>query len=168
MQVTVTRQWYIVLAAYGAVGLLLRLAIFPVESYLHAHAMRTGIPVMLAVNLALPILIIMLAVYCPRFPVISAGAVLATLGWIIGGMLLRDWHISHWTTSLLRDSTHPILIPATLEYILVGATAAAVATEVRAGRVTANGGPTCPACGFPLERANAIRCPDCYAPIPPN
>ncbi len=151
-------RWPPALAAYLCLGFVLGLGW--VQDLAGRAWGRPGLGTAIAVNLLMPLVAMGVSVVYPRARTAAAGGVLITVGWVLARMVWVDWMFWRWNLALLARMTHPLLVPATMGYIVIGIGAAyAVQPWRRVG--LADAGLRCAGCGYLLTGIEEARCPEC-------
>lgn len=158
-------RWPQMLGFYLALGLL---AGSGVAQWLGQRSLgRPGLGTATAINLLLPLGAVGLAFAYPSRRVAAGGGVLLTAGYVLGTAFRSDPRFWLWTPAMLPQITHPVQLPATLAYVLIGV---GVAWAVRGWRRVglADAHLRCRACGYLLVGVPGPRCPECGWPCEPG
>jgi len=148
-----------VLPAYLFGGLFIGAAVPPLKLFAAAHFGRTGYAVAFVVNIAMPVLVVSLAAVYPRFGVVLAGTLTATIAFLATIGLNAPPLTAGWLRNLLGQMG-PILFVACIAYHLLAAGTVAVLRPFR--RVGRPPDPAaCIRCGYLLIGLIADRCPEC-------
>jgi hypothetical protein len=120
--------------------------------------------VVITVNVLLPGLIILTALWHPRWLLAIPGALLALGGYTIAKMLLLDCQFWTWKPALVGQALHPIVLVA----CIVGGLFAMLACVVVSGRRRvglADKRLRCKKCEYLLVGVSTGVCPECGAAI---
>jgi hypothetical protein len=127
--VSVKFRW-LVLAIYPALGLLLGLADPLLGRVAQQLGVKPGIATAISVNLLLPLAAVALAIAHPRIGSVLLGAVLMTLGLIVG-LALQYSRGMEWSPIALLTAIPPVLVAAAVGYAVLGTMAALVTVRYR-------------------------------------
>jgi hypothetical protein len=150
--------WRIAIPSYFAVGLL---AGAGWAQHLAARAWKSpGLGTFTVINLVLPFAAAAVALAFPRWWTAVVGALLLTAGESTATMCRvftpRFWD---WTAAMWWQATHPIQIPATVGYALVGCLVVGMARPWR--RVGKPRDERLCECGYPRCGLEGAPCPEC-------
>jgi len=147
------------LPAYLVGGLLIGAAVTPLKHLAATHFGRAGFAVAFVVNVAMPLLVIVLAGIYPRLHIALAGTLMATLAFLLAIGLKAPPLRGGWLRNLLGQMG-PILVVASIAYHLLAAATVGVLRPVR--RVGFPPKPdACSDCGYLLIGVAGLRCPEC-------
>ena len=154
----------LVLLVYVIAGAAIGLAV-PALKATAANAFgRSGLGVAYVVNVAMPLLVVVLAAAYPRLWVALLGTLLATAAFLgTTGILApgRGWPL------IVARRIQPVLLLACIAYhVLAVITVLAVNPQRRVGRPV---DPLrCAKCGYPLTGLTEPRCPECFTAFDPR
>jgi hypothetical protein len=149
---------------YLLVGVLLGLSDAPLRGLLQRWIGTPKPGTALIINIFMPLATIILAAIYPRMRVVLLGAPLLSLGFEMGARARAANVLSpRWRADLFVQ-VHPILVVATLGYLLLGVLSVATVRNWR--RVGKPDDPSrCRQCGYSLIGLSAPRCPECGLPV---
>lgn len=151
--------WRTILPAYAFGGLLIGLTLPALKSFAAAHLGRGGIAVAFVINIAMPLLVIVLAAIYPRLSFALLGTFLATLAFLFASGMNPPPINAGWLRNLIAQMG-PILVVAFIAYHLLAATTVAVLRTFRQVGISPNP-MACIQCGYLLFGATRARCPEC-------
>lgn len=156
------RSLILILALYVVGGLTVGFALPALKDFAAARFGRGGIAVAFVINVALPLLVVTLAAWYPRFSSALAGTFLSTLAFLAATGFVPPPLSSHWFRALI-GYLGPILTVACVAYHLLAALTVVVLLPLR--RVGNPPDPAaCPGCGYLLIGINGGYCPECGGP----
>ncbi len=161
-----SRPWWAVILVYAAAGSAIGLALPALKGMAASSMGRSGLAVAFAVNIAMPVVVVMLAAAYPRLWVALLGTLLATIAFVLTGNRALPSFQSGWLVRMIQAAS-PILVVACIAYhVLAGMTVGVVRTWRRVG--TPPDPNACPTCGYSLVGLTEPRCPECFAPCTPR
>lgn len=153
-------RWRIALPLYGAAGLMLGFIVKDLGQLLGLLGLSPKLGVAGAVNLLLPGCTLFIGAWYPRHRTVWIGTCLLTLGFVIGGLVRRDWHVWAWPLSFSQNLAHPILVAGMIADGVIGSVVVWMVSRARCVGVPPDPR-RCRACGYSLAGLNASVCPEC-------
>lgn len=153
------RPWWVIALLYVLGAVAIGLAVPAMKAYAAARFGRAGVAVAFVVNIAMPLLIVVLSVAYPRLWVALVGTLAASLAFLLTvGLTPRI--SSDWLNSLVAQMG-PILTVAIIAYHGLAAVAVGVQRPFRRVGIRPPAD-ACRSCGYRLTGLGAAgRCPEC-------
>lgn len=158
-------RWKFALGGYLATGLVAGLVVSDLGPLLTRSGINAKFAIAAVVNLVLPASVVLVTAWYPRVRTACAGAVLVTLGFVVGELLRSDWHFWAWPLNFALKLAHPMLVAGTVVECVIGSAVALAVARFR--RVGVPEDPSlCKGCGYSLVGLEERLCPECGVRAP--